>query len=230
VTGLQRARSSISVRGFTLIELLVVISIVALLIGILVPTISSSRETARRTKCLVNLRSLGQAMQLYMQSEGRDLLPNTRPLAGDEEIPGDLTLTDVLSTYVDAPKPRREGEDFIVVEPYRCPSDTQFVKGQTVSMATGTSYEYGAGLAMTAAQTALNRDPRLCVTNALNARPDWPVLYDSGDWHNLRAGGKVKRNATFMGDWHCDWMPFVPSWKLGDFWTEVVGCLMQNKT
>lgn len=224
-----RTRPRQRLAGFTLIELLVVISIIALLIGILVPTLSGTRETARRTKCLVNLRSLGQAMQLYMQTEGRDLLPNTRPLAGDEQIPGDLSLTDVLATYIDAPKPRKEGDAFIAVEPYRCPSDTQFIKGQTVSMSTGTSYEYGPGLAMTFAETFLSRDPRLCVTKALESRPDWPVLYDAGDWHNLRAGGKVKRNGTFIGDWHCDWMPFIPSWKLGDFWTEVIGCMTQKK-
>ncbi len=48
-------------RAFTLIELLVVISIIALLIAILLPALGSARESARRTQCLANVRSLGQA-------------------------------------------------------------------------------------------------------------------------------------------------------------------------
>jgi prepilin-type N-terminal cleavage/methylation domain-containing protein len=61
-------------RAFTLIELLVVVAIIALLIAILLPSLSRAREMARRSTCAANLKAQGSCMAVYA-TQYEDHLP-----------------------------------------------------------------------------------------------------------------------------------------------------------
>ncbi len=60
--------------AFTLVELLVVIGIIAVLIGILLPTLGRAKQGANSIKCMANLRTIGTAIQLYA-GQNKGMLP-----------------------------------------------------------------------------------------------------------------------------------------------------------
>lgn len=61
-------------RAFTLIEVLVVVSIIALLISILMPSLNQVREQAKASVCLSNLKQIGTGLTLYLV-ESKGLYP-----------------------------------------------------------------------------------------------------------------------------------------------------------
>jgi prepilin-type N-terminal cleavage/methylation domain-containing protein/prepilin-type processing-associated H-X9-DG protein len=54
-------------RAFTLIELLVVIAVIAILAALLFPVFAQTRERARMTVCVSNMRQIGSALMMYVQ-------------------------------------------------------------------------------------------------------------------------------------------------------------------
>ena len=62
--------------AFTLIEVLVVVAIIALLIAILMPSLASARNEAKKTQCMSNQRQLAAGHYYYTQ-DYRGKLPHT---------------------------------------------------------------------------------------------------------------------------------------------------------
>ena len=202
-------------RAFTLVELLLVIAIIAILVSITIPALGSSRETARRIKCLANLKGIGGGIAGYM-NDSKDLLPRVRPLHASGGNTNDPSLLDVMVVYLSVNAPEREDVDnpnsyfAHVSDVFICPSDrvgkdpaTNF---EPLWRTSGTSYEYLAGEMMVFSEQVTVADPQGATTEVFKD-PKWrdlPVVLDNDDWHTLRRG-QVPRNGLFFGDWHADW-------------------------
>ncbi len=142
--------------GFSLTEMLVVLAIIGALAGIGYPVTRSIIAKSREATCLTQLRSLGVALQTYLQ-EHNDKMPElaTGRASKTENLP---VLETVLLPYLEAP------------DAFHCPADkAQFEKS-------GSSYLWNStqnGRHVSQLSFFGNKD-----------RPDKiPLITDKESWH-----------------------------------------------
>jgi prepilin-type N-terminal cleavage/methylation domain-containing protein/prepilin-type processing-associated H-X9-DG protein len=129
-------------KGFTLIELLVVIAIIALLMGILLPSLGKAREAARAAICSGMLRSLAQGQVMYMNNNSEYFAgPTTSGYAGQIGQSGNTayvfdTASEIPTTTHDWISPtvgesaglaaNRAKRTAQIYNKYRCPTATVY--------------------------------------------------------------------------------------------------------
>jgi prepilin-type N-terminal cleavage/methylation domain-containing protein len=184
-------------RGFTLIELLVVVAIIAVLVGILVPTLSRARASARRTGCAANLQQIGVGLQAYLGGVANDrmpyasLMPSISPAPLDSNEP--ISIAKVLAADV-------QHQDKV----FKCPSDFAGTQrpapntGKSYFESEGTSYEYHVFLA---GETVTDWARRFEERTHIHMPPTsvW-ILRDYGNFHG--EGGQIGSRRYLYIDGH----------------------------
>lgn len=119
--GRHNRKRRTSLKSFTLIEVLAVIAVVALLMGILLPTLQRARRLAKTIACQGNLRQWGFMFSMYADSNDNKFFKQTH---------GDTWISPMEPYY-------RDGKDSL----FLCPMATKSYIGQPEQLPTDLGIE-----------------------------------------------------------------------------------------
>ena len=108
-------------KGFTLIELLVVISIIALLLSVLMPSLGKAKESAQRIVCRNHLKNIGLANAIY----GSENSGHNVPFIDITLAPGRKAwvTNEAFREYLDLDSKQEEGvSGYSTPKDFLCPS------------------------------------------------------------------------------------------------------------
>jgi prepilin-type N-terminal cleavage/methylation domain-containing protein/prepilin-type processing-associated H-X9-DG protein len=193
--------------GFTLLELLISIALVAILLGVLLPLLSSARETSQRERCRDNLRRIGRAVELYLEDHDGCFpvlaVESSWGYAGMRFSPVDgHAFPDArrpLTSYLPPSAGPRDGEHVLC-----CPADrnilradgTRVMREPTVFRTLGTSYRANGELF----RGHLDEDgvPVSWCTGDMVIAPSRMVVMGDPIWFELR------ERTGYEAAWHGD--------------------------
>jgi len=203
VTRARRGPGGRSLDGFTLLELLVVISIIAVLIGLLLPALGAARDAAREMTCQSNQRQVVVAFAAFA-AEHDGVLPTITNGSEDDWL---TTGGSAAQKWANAPQ---SGEIYGYLGTtggvYRCPALADGVLGSGVG--SNGKFDYAAFAAFNRA-LADHIAPRGRVDLSGGAGTDFREVYtpliieESPRWF-LNAGNREGHhgNDDSMGTWH----------------------------
>jgi prepilin-type N-terminal cleavage/methylation domain-containing protein/prepilin-type processing-associated H-X9-DG protein len=153
--------------AFTLLELLVVLAIIALLVGLTLPIVSSIRQKADLAKCVSNLRQLVTATTLAANdNDGR--YPDMRGFTWEQSDSATRWINDALAPYISGGAVV-QGK---VAQILRCPSAVKNSQETWLSDPNSTTYKYNVYYAQ-------NQIPQFGAANAMLFHDcvwqDWPA-------------------------------------------------------
>lgn len=194
--------------AFTLVELLVVIGIIAVLVGILLPALSTAQEQAKQIKCASNLRNVGNGIAIYL-AENKQFFPaayiySGQRITGNKQTP-DSAVNGYIhwSSYLYGSSGSAQG---VATEAFTCPN---FEKGglPPTNPAAGNLDD---GQSVDNAGAVDQQAPRCAYTvnEAIMPRNKWVIGFQgAARAYRYVSAGKVRNSSQVIlaTEWNPDW-------------------------